>query len=73
MSTQDQNTVQELTFNGKLYKESELAKILKVSCVTLKRIRYAKKISFLRIGMQVRYTEQHLQDYLRRCQRESKS
>ncbi len=52
-----------------IYKEIELAKILQISLPTLKRLRYAGKIGFLRIGMQVRYTRRHLEDYLQNCQR----
>ena len=73
MNTPNRKSVRDLTFTGILYRESELAKILQISCMTLKRIRYAKEISFLRIGTQVRYTEQQLEDYLQKCQRKSKS
>ncbi len=55
-----------------IYKEKEVADILHVSCPTLKRLRYAGEINFLRIGTQVRYTQQHLDDYLQRCERKSK-
>lgn len=68
------NTPQsESNFQGNqevLYKENELAKILQISSPTLKRLRYAGKIGFLRVGMQVRYTpRRHLEDYLQKCQR----
>lgn len=54
-----------------LYKEKELAKILRISLPTLKRLRYAGKIEFLRVGMQVRYTRPHLEAYLRKCNRKA--
>lgn len=73
MNTPNQKSVESLTAAGKIYRESELAKLLSISCMTLKRIRYAKEISFLRIGTQVRYTEQHLEDYLQKCQRKSRN
>ena len=57
---------------ARIYKEPELAEILNISSMTLKRIRYAGEISFLRIGTQVRYTESHLESYLEKCQRKSK-
>lgn len=49
--------------------EKEAAKLLGISDITLKRIRYAKKINFFRIGSQVFYSLQMLEAFLNKCQR----
>ncbi len=49
-----------------LFKEREAAKALGASVDTLRRLRKARKIGYTRIGGRVRYTEQHLADYIDR-------
>ena len=50
----------------KLLTEPEAAKALGVSVDTLRRLRKARKIGYTRVGGRVRYTEQHLADYIDR-------
>jgi hypothetical protein len=57
----------------KNYKESEAAKILGISRITLKRIRLGNEISYYRIGKaRVFYGQQHLDEYMRKCERKVK-
>jgi excisionase family DNA binding protein len=49
--------------------ESEAAKYLKISRMTLFRIRERKEISFYRIGSRILYSiEKHLQPFLAKCE-----
>ena len=44
----------------------EVAEICKVSPKTIQREKQLGKIGFTKVGHQVRFTEKHIRDYLRR-------
>lgn len=53
------------TLQTQVFTEPEAARLLRISRVTLQRIRLRGEISFSRIGgTRVIYTEKHLGDYL---------
>lgn len=55
---------------NKNFTETEAAKILGVSQITLKRIRQNKKISYYRIGKaKIFYGRQHIDEYIEKCER----
>ena len=56
-----------------LFSEKEAANILCLSVPTLKKWRYSKKISYLKLGHAVRYSESHLENILNDSKREVSS
>lgn len=65
--------MQKIILDGKIpspfITEKEAAAILNISQNTLKRIRYANKIEFYRVGGQVFYSHELLQAFLEKCYR----
>ncbi len=57
-----------LTIN--LLSESEAASLLRMHRITLLRLRQRGKINHYRVGGRIRYTTEHLQDFLERSQRQ---
>lgn len=55
----------------KLYTDKELAKILQLNPVTLRRWRCEKRIPFTRIGSQIRYTESQVREIMQPVQAEA--
>ena len=53
-----------------LFSEQEVANLLCLSVPTLKKWRYSKKISYLKLGNRVRYSESHLENLLKESNRE---
>jgi excisionase family DNA binding protein len=51
--------------------EKEAAELLGISNNTLKKIRYAREIEFFRIGGQVFYSQEMLENFLFKCYREA--
>lgn len=49
--------------------EAELAKRLGISRVTVWRLRRDGKLSYYRVGRNIRYGEQHIAEFLASCER----
>lgn len=56
-----------------LISEKEACMLLTISDPTLKRIRYAGKIEYYRVGGRVFYTQKMIDDFIDRCKEGSKS
>jgi excisionase family DNA binding protein len=56
-----------------LMTEPEAARELRVSRITLQRLRLRGHVSYVRVGGQVRYTASHLKDYLKQQERQPRA
>ena len=67
MTTEPSHTSEtsDVTYNQlQTFTEAEAAALLKVSRITLQRLRLAGEISYSRVGNQVRYVARNLTDFL---------
>jgi excisionase family DNA binding protein len=54
-----------------LLSESEAASLLRMHRITLLRLRKRGQISHYRVGGRIRYTPEHIQDFLERSHRQA--
>lgn len=47
-----------------VFTEAEVARLMRVSKFTLERMRKAGRIKFVLVGKRVRYTQQHIDEFL---------